>query len=142
MAKAANSDELSQAFEAHREETEEQIERLEKVLEMIGKPARGKTCDAMLGLVEEDKEIMEDFKGSVAPDAGLLSAAQAVEHYEISRYGTLKTWAGSWGLRKRCRCCIKRCRKRAIRTNCSPSSLKRKSIPKPRWEDKLSHADL
>ena len=93
MAKAADSDELRQAFETHRAETEGQVARLEQVFEIIGKPARGKPCEAMQGIVEESKEVMEEFKGSDALDAGLLAAAQAVEHYEISRYGTLKTWA-------------------------------------------------
>jgi ferritin-like metal-binding protein YciE len=66
---------------------------------LIEKPARTKTCDAILGIVEEGKEVMEDFEGSEALDAGLLAGAQAVEHYEISRYGTLKTWASQLGLR-------------------------------------------
>ena len=99
MAKAADSDELRQAFETHRDETEGQIARLDQVFEMLGKPARGKPCEAMQGIVEESKEIMEDFKGSDALDAGLLAAAQAVEHYEISRYGTLKTWATQLGMK-------------------------------------------
>lgn len=97
MAKSANSDELRQAFENHQAETEGQVERLEQVFEMLDKPARGKTCEAIQGLVDEGKEIMEDFKDSDALDAGLLSAAQAVEHYEISRYGTLKAWAQQLG---------------------------------------------
>jgi ferritin-like metal-binding protein YciE len=98
MTKAAQSDELRQAFETHREETERQIERLEQVFEMCGKRAQGKPCEAMQGLVEEGKEIMDEFKGSEALDAGLVSSAQSIEHYEISRYGTLKTWAGQLGL--------------------------------------------
>ena len=93
MAKAVNSDELRAAFEKHLTETEGQVERLEKVFEILGKPARGKTCPAIVGLVEEGQEVMEDFKESPALDAGLLSGAQAVEHYEISRYGTLIAWA-------------------------------------------------
>jgi ferritin-like metal-binding protein YciE len=99
MAKGAESDELRQAFETHRDETEGQIGRLEQVFEMIGKPARGKPCAAMQGIIEESKEVMEDFGDSEALDAGLLAAAQAVEHYEISRYGTLKTWATQLGLK-------------------------------------------
>jgi ferritin-like metal-binding protein YciE len=99
MAKAADSDELRQAFEQHRTESEGHVERLEQVFEMLEKPARGKTCEAIQGLLEEGKEVMEDFKGSDALDAGLLSAAQAVEHYEISRYGTLRTWANQLGMR-------------------------------------------
>jgi len=98
MGKAADSDQLRQAFETHRKETEGQVARLEQVFEMLGKPARGKPCEAIQGIIEEGKEVMEDFKGSDALDAGLLAGAQAVEHYEISRYGTLKTWAMQLGL--------------------------------------------
>src|ERR1700750_2879908 len=93
MAKAANSDQLRQAFEKHHQETEGQIERLEQIFELIDKPARGKKCDAIEGILDEGKEIMDEYKGEPALDAGLLAAAQAVEHYEISRYGTLKNWA-------------------------------------------------
>jgi ferritin-like metal-binding protein YciE len=99
MAKATKTDELRDAFEMHREETETQIERLEKVFEMIGKRPRGKPCEAIEGIIEEGKEVMEDFKESAALDAGLLAGAQAVEHYEISRYGTLKAWAAELGLK-------------------------------------------
>jgi ferritin-like metal-binding protein YciE len=98
MAKAAQSQDLRTAFEKHRTETEGQVDRLEQVFELIGKKAQGKTCDAIIGLVEEGQEIMKEYKGSPAIDAGLLAGAQAVEHYEISRYGTLKTWAGELGL--------------------------------------------
>lgn len=98
MAKAAESQELKQAFETHREETEGQIERLEKVFAMLDKPARGVQCEAINGIIEEGKEVMEDFAESVALDAGILAAAQAVEHYEITRYGTLKTWAEELGM--------------------------------------------
>ena len=99
MAKAAQSDELRAAFEKHHAETEGQVERLEQVFELIGKKAQGKTCDAIVGIVEEGQEVMKEYKGSPALDAGLLAGAQAVEHYEISRYGTLKTWADELGLR-------------------------------------------
>ena len=88
MAKAAQSDELRAAFEKHHAETEGQVERLEQVFELIGKKAQGKTCDAIVGIVEEGQEVMKEYKGSPALDAGLLAGAQAVEHYEISRYGT------------------------------------------------------
>jgi ferritin-like metal-binding protein YciE len=98
LAKAANSDELRAAFEKHHAETEAQVERLEEVFEMIDKPAKGKTCPAILGLIEEGQEVMKDFKQSDALDAGLVSEAQAVEHYEISRYGTLIAWANQMGL--------------------------------------------
>jgi ferritin-like metal-binding protein YciE len=99
MAKAAHSDQLRAAFEKHHDETEQQIARLEQVFELLDKPARGKKCDAIEGILDEGKEIMEEYKGEVALDAGLLAAAQAVEHYEISRYGTLKTWAAKLGYR-------------------------------------------
>jgi ferritin-like metal-binding protein YciE len=99
MAKAATSPQLKAGFEQHLDETEGHIERLEQVFELIGKPARGKTCDAILGIIEEGKSIMEEFKGTVALDAGLISSAQAVEHYEIARYGTLKTWAQQLGMK-------------------------------------------
>jgi ferritin-like metal-binding protein YciE len=98
MAKAATSPELRAGFEQHREESEGHIERLEQIFEMLGKPARGKTCDAILGIIEEGKSIMEEFKGTQALDAGLVSSAQAVEHYEMARYGTLRTWAEQLGL--------------------------------------------
>ena len=97
MAKAAQSPELRAGFEKHHTETEMHVERLEKVFELLGKSPRGKTCDAILGILEEGKEIMDEFKGSQALDAGLVSAAQAVEHYEIARYGTLATWAKQLG---------------------------------------------
>src|SRR4051812_42498989 len=98
MAKAATAPELKAGFEQHAEETQGHIERLEQVFELIGKPARGKTCEAILGILEEGKEIMTEFKGTIALDAGLVSAGQAVEHYEIARYGTLKTWATQLGM--------------------------------------------
>ncbi|WP_417309544.1 ferritin-like domain-containing protein [Devosia sp.] len=93
MAKAAQSSELKAGFETHHEETQAHIERLEQVFELIGKTPRGKTCDAILGIIEEGKEIIEEYKGTTALDAGLISAAHAVEHYEMARYGTLRTWA-------------------------------------------------
>ncbi|HEY8333256.1 MAG TPA: ferritin-like domain-containing protein [Tardiphaga sp.] len=99
MAKAATSDKLTAAFEKHHDETEGQIERLEQIFELLGKPARGKTCDAIMGILDEGKEIMDEYKGTEALDAGLLAAAQAVEHYEISRYGTLKQWAMQLGMK-------------------------------------------
>jgi ferritin-like metal-binding protein YciE len=98
MAKAAASDQLRAAFEKHQDETEGQIGRLEQIFELLDKPARGKKCDAIEGILDEGKEIMDEYKGASALDAGLLAAAQAVEHYEISRYGTLKSWAGKLGM--------------------------------------------
>jgi ferritin-like metal-binding protein YciE len=97
MAKAAKSPKLKAAFEKHLGETEGQVERLEQVFASIDETPKGKTCDAIMGIIDEGKEIMEECKGTPALDAGLLAAAQAVEHYEISRYGTLKTWANELG---------------------------------------------
>lgn len=99
MARGAQDPKLKAAFEKHKEETEGQIERLQQVFEIIGKRPRAKTCPAIDGIIEEGEEIMEDFKGAPALDAGLLAAAQAVEHYEISRYGTLSAWAKQLGLK-------------------------------------------
>jgi len=98
MAKAAQTEELSAAFEKHERETEGQVQRLEQVFALIDETPRGKNCPAILGLIEEGKEIIADYKGSPALDAGLVSAAQSVEHYEISRYGTLIAWANELGL--------------------------------------------
>jgi ferritin-like metal-binding protein YciE len=97
MAKAAQSDDLKAAFEKHEGETEQQVARLEQVFRSIGETPKGKTCDAIMGLLDEGKEIMDEYKDMPALDAGLLAAAQAVEHYEISRYGTLKCWASELG---------------------------------------------
>ena len=97
IAKAAQSAELRAAFEKHERETEEHVARLEKVFAEMGKSAQGKTCDAIIGIIEEGQDVMKEFKGKPALDAGLLAAAQAVEHYEIARYGTLKTWARELG---------------------------------------------
>jgi len=98
MARAAQSDSLKAAFEKHREETEGHIERLQQVFERLGKRPQGKTCDAIEGIVAEGEEIIDEFKGTAALDAGLISSAQAVEHYEMTRYGTLKRWATELGL--------------------------------------------
>jgi ferritin-like metal-binding protein YciE len=99
MAKAADSKQLKEAFLKHRDETAGHVERLEQIFQILGKKASGKTCDAIKGIIEEGHEIMEDFEDSDALDAGLIAAGQAVEHYEISRYGTLRTWAQQLGLR-------------------------------------------
>src|SRR5436190_24096298 len=98
MAKAAQSRDLKAAFAKHERETRGQVARLQKVFKIIGKPARGKTCDAINGITDEGTEIMKEFKGAPALDAGLLASAQAVEHYEIARYGTPRTWAEELGL--------------------------------------------
>jgi ferritin-like metal-binding protein YciE len=99
MAKAAQSPKLKAAFEKHQEETEAQVDRLEQVFASLDETPRAKTCDAIMGIIDEGKEVMSEYKGMPALDAGLLAAAQAVEHYEISRYGTLKTWATELGYR-------------------------------------------
>jgi ferritin-like metal-binding protein YciE len=97
MAKAAHNDDLRAAFEKHKTETEGQIDRLEQVFQLIEQKPQGKKCAAIEGILEEGQEIIKEYKGSPALDAGLVSAAQAVEHYEIARYGTLKTWAQTLG---------------------------------------------
>ena len=99
MAKAAKSAELKKAFLTHCDQTEQHVERLQEVFEIIGRRPQAKTCEAIKGILEEGEEIMEEYTGSEALDAGLLAAAQAVEHYEMSRYGTLKTWASQLGLK-------------------------------------------
>jgi len=99
MAKGADSPELKAAFEKHRDETEGHVERLQKVFEIFGKRATGKTCEAIQGIIEEGEEVLDEFKGTPALDAGLVSSAQAVEHYEIARYGTLKRWAETLGMK-------------------------------------------
>ncbi len=98
MAKATESEQLATAFEKHREETEEQVKRLEQVFEILDQSPKGKKCPGIEGIIEEGKEIMDEFKGMPALDAGLVAAAQAVEHYEITRYGTLVAWAEKLGL--------------------------------------------
>jgi ferritin-like metal-binding protein YciE len=98
LAKAAQNEDLRAAFEKHEGETEQQVARLEQVFELIEKKPQGKKCPAIDGIIEEGQEIMKEYKGSPALDAGLVSAAQSVEHYEISRYGTLRRWAEEMGL--------------------------------------------
>ena len=97
-AKAAKAPELKQAFDEHREQSARQVERLEEVFELLGKPARAKTCEAMQGIVTEMQEDLEEFGGTEAGDAVLIGCGQAVEHYEIARYGMLKTWAKQLGM--------------------------------------------
>ncbi len=98
MKRGAQSPELQEAFESHRAQTETHVERLQQIFEMLGKRAQGKTCQAIEGIIEEGAEILEEYKGNPALDAGLIAAAQAVEHYEIARYGTLKRWAEMLGM--------------------------------------------
>lgn len=99
MAKGAESPKLRKGFEKHLTQTEGQIERLEQVFEIFGQPARGKKCEAIEGIIAEGDAIMKDYRGTAALDAGLISSAQAVEHYEITRYGTLRRWAEMLGRR-------------------------------------------
>jgi len=98
MADAAKEEQSKNAFNVHRDQTEGQVDRLNKVFEMIGQEARGKTCPAIDGILKEGKEVLKDFADSPALDAGLIAAAQAVEHYEMARYGTLVTWANQLDL--------------------------------------------
>lgn len=98
MAKAAQSRDLAAAFKKHRDQTEGQVDRLEQIFKLIDKPARAKTCDAIMGILDEGKEVMDEYKGTEALDAGLVAAAQAVEHYEMARYGTMKAWATQLGM--------------------------------------------
>jgi ferritin-like metal-binding protein YciE len=98
MIKAAESDELRSAFETHMRETNEQINRLEQVFGMLGETPQGVQCDGILGIIKEGQDIIEQFAGGAAFEAGLIAAAQSIEHYEIARYGTLKAWAGQLGL--------------------------------------------
>ena len=100
MVKATKSPELAEAFETHRQETEGQVQRLEQIFEILDKPARGVKCEAIEGLIAEAKEVMDEAKESGVLDAGLLASAQAVEHYDIARYGTMSAWANQLGLSK------------------------------------------
>jgi ferritin-like metal-binding protein YciE len=93
MAKKATSKDLQQAFTHHLEETKGQVKRLDQIFKLIGKKAEGKECHALKGLVQETAELMEDAKSGPVLDAGLIAGAQAVEHYEMARYGALSAWA-------------------------------------------------
>ena len=98
MAEAAQSEALKSALTIHRTETEGQVKRLEAVFKALGAQAQGIECKAIGGIIAEGEEIIEEFSGGEALDAGLIAAAQAVEHYEITRYGTLLAWAKQLGL--------------------------------------------
>lgn len=97
LAKKSSSAELEKAFSDHLKETEGQVERLEKVFEIIGKKPHAKKCDAILGIIAEGDEVIEESDDEAVRDAGILAAAQAAEHYEIARYGTLCAWADQLG---------------------------------------------
>jgi ferritin-like metal-binding protein YciE len=98
MAEATTNEELRAAFEKHEAETQTHVDRLEEVFGLLEEKPEGKKCDAIEGIVKEGEGIMKEYKDTPALNAGLLAAAQAVEHYEISRYGTLRTWAEELGL--------------------------------------------
>jgi ferritin-like metal-binding protein YciE len=93
LAKKSTNEKLREAFTTHLEETEGHVDRLERVFEAIGKKPRGKTCDAILGIIAEGQEVIDEVDDGAVRDAGILAAAQAAEHYEIARYGTLRAWA-------------------------------------------------
>jgi ferritin-like metal-binding protein YciE len=97
LAKKSSNAELEKAFTDHLKETEGHVERLEKVFDLIGKKPRAKKCDAILGIVAEGDEVMQESDDEAVLDAGILAAAQAAEHYEIARYGTLCAWAEQLG---------------------------------------------
>jgi ferritin-like metal-binding protein YciE len=97
MAKAAQNEDLKQALTHHREETEGQVDRLQKAFDALGKRARAQTCEAINGLIEEGDEVIEAFPAGTVRDAGILANAQAVEHYEMARYGTIVAWAKTCG---------------------------------------------
>lgn len=99
MAEAAKSKKLRDAFKTHHKETQGQIKRLEKIFEMLDQPAQPKTCDAIKGIIKEDASIIKKFEGSDALDAGLIADGQAVEHYEMARYGALRSWATQLGMK-------------------------------------------
>jgi ferritin-like metal-binding protein YciE len=98
MAKAAENEELKKALTEHRDETQGHVERLQQVFDQMGKRARGQTCEALNGIVEEGEEVIEEFEGGAVRDAGIVANAQAVEHYEMARYGTMIAWAKVCGL--------------------------------------------
>jgi ferritin-like metal-binding protein YciE len=97
MARATQNEHLKQALEHHRQETQGHVERLQKVFELLGKRARGQTCEAVNGIIEEGEEVVEEFEAGSVRDAGILANAQAVEHYEMCRYGALVAWAKAAG---------------------------------------------
>ncbi|HEX2528013.1 MAG TPA: ferritin-like domain-containing protein [Geminicoccus sp.] len=98
MAQAAQTEELRGAFAVHLEETKNQIKRLDQVFQKLGEQPQGVECKAIMGIIAEGDEVSEEFGGSAALDAGLIAAAQAVEHYEITRYGTMIAWANQLGM--------------------------------------------
>ena len=127
MVKKANEPDLKEALETHRKETEGQVERLEKVFKLLDVPARGKKCEAIEGIISEAKEHMEEIENEKVLDAGMISSAQAVEHYEICRYGTLIEWAKDLGHDGvRLACSSRTSRRRRTPTNCCRRSRARR----------------
>ncbi|KAA2237219.1 YciE/YciF ferroxidase family protein [Salinarimonas soli] len=98
MVKSVKTPELKQALEEHRDETLGQVERLEQIFEMLDRRARGEPCEAMQSLIEEGREVLEEAEDDNVREAGIIAAAQAIEHYEIARYGTLRAWAEELGM--------------------------------------------
>lgn len=98
MAKAAENEQLKKALTDHREETQGHVERLQQVFDILGKRARGQTCEAINGIIEEGEEVVHEFEQGAVRDAGILANAQAVEHYEMARYGTMVAWAKACGM--------------------------------------------
>lgn len=97
MAKASTSNELRTAFEHHLKETEEQVQRLEQIFEMLGESAKGETCEGIKGIIEEGEKMLKETKEGPVRDEALISAAQRVEHYEMAGYGTVRTYAERLG---------------------------------------------
>jgi ferritin-like metal-binding protein YciE len=99
MARAAENTQLRDSFTRHREETQEQVDRLQQVFEQIGKRAQGTTCETIQGLIEEAEDVIGEFEHGAVRDAGLAACAQSIEHYEMARYGALVAWAKVCGLK-------------------------------------------
>jgi ferritin-like metal-binding protein YciE len=100
MARAAENTQLQEAFTHHRDETQGQVDRLQQVFDQIGKRARGTTCEAIQGLIEEGEDVINEFDQGAVRDAGLAACAQAIEHYEMARYGALLAWAKTCGVKE------------------------------------------
>ena len=100
MAQKAKSPELKKAFEIHLTQTEGHVKRLEQIFVLLAKPPKGTKCEAITGILKEGDEVVEVFGDSAALDAGMIAAAQAVEHYEMARYGALRTWAEELGMKE------------------------------------------
>lgn len=98
MVKAAESEELRSAFQTHLRETQDQLKRIEQIFGILGEKPQGVRCDGILGILKEGQAMMEEFAGGEAFEAGLIAAAQSIEHYEVARYGTLRAWARQLGL--------------------------------------------